>query len=487
MSVIKPALSYESEQSMWGEEKKGRVNVSHLAAPSALDVRLRIPKERMKWHFDDSDDEEEEEARAEVAAKSAQAAKEAKAVAYAAETARLQVNEPDGEVGGNENEEPDFGAFETDAEAMLPSKERHRLKKEREHKAKQQAEAKAKLARKKAAAASKLALALALTAAKDAKEGRSQKDDEPFVEPWVEATSDLFEGARANDVGMVEEALEALMVVDPSPEAQRGKYGGVAVTGNAVDLQDDPAMGGRGFTALMYACEENATAVASYLVKKAGAAVEVCDPLGLTALHVASAAGSLECVQLLVHFAGKGKQSLEGLSYDIFRGHGFASGADATPRRPEPTKPRQGEEEWEWREREEKEREEKERKEKEAAAEAAAAGKKRSKAPLPPKNGTALYWAAAHGRLAVVQYLVEAYKPLMDESQNEEGDSPLWAAIFHRRLAVAKYLLEAGADAIAANVCGGRRRHQTAANLQLITQCVCARACEHVLCGDACR
>jgi ankyrin repeat protein len=39
----------------------------------------------------------------------------------------------------------------------------------------------------------------------------------------------------------------------------------------------------------------------------------------------------------------------------------------------------------------------------------------------------------------------------MDESQCEEGDTPLWAAVFHRRLEVALFLVAHGADATCAN------------------------------------
>jgi len=424
LSRIKPVLSAESEDSLWEEDRKGRIGVMRLLPPSPLDLRLAIPKEALKWHFDDSDDEKDDV----IAAKRAAAeAKASKARHFTSQRATVTaVWQPQVKPTAAEVEE-NVDSFDVDE--TLPSKERTRLRKEREKKTKADASAKAKLERE----AKTIALELKLVA--DADKGSAAEAKAPG---WVDATADLFAGARDGNLAAVEEAIEALQVLKPPLHMLAGKYG-ESVTGRAVDLMDDPHHGGRGFTALMYACEANSTAVTSFLIKKAGAAVELCDPLGLTALHIAAAAGSLECVHMLVHFAGKGRQSLEGLAYEIFRGHGFA-GEGATPRRP-PQPPRE-------------ECDEPADDPYAAAAVSVPGDGKKSKAPEPPKNGTALYWAAAHGRLQVVEYLVEMYKPLMDESQNEEGDSPLWAAIFHRRLSVAKFLLEAGADAIAANNCG---------------------------------
>jgi len=39
----------------------------------------------------------------------------------------------------------------------------------------------------------------------------------------------------------------------------------------------------------------------------------------------------------------------------------------------------------------------------------------------------------------------------MDDSQGEETDTPLWAAVFHRRVDVARFLVAQGADATCTN------------------------------------
>jgi len=54
----------------------------------------------------------------------------------------------------------------------------------------------------------------------------------------------------------------------------------------------------------------------------------------------------------------------------------------------------------------------------------------------------------------VVQFLVDKYKPFIDDAFSEEGDSPLWIACFQKRRDVALFLLNNGADATISNHAG---------------------------------
>lgn len=63
-----------------------------------------------------------------------------------------------------------------------------------------------------------------------------------------------------------------------------------------VDLMDED-----GNTCLMISCELGHYEVASYLLKKARCSLEVANHSGLTALHLASMFGKLECVQVDIH------------------------------------------------------------------------------------------------------------------------------------------------------------------------------------------
>lgn len=134
------------------------------------------------------------------------------------------------------------------------------------------------------------------------------------------------------------------------------------------------------------------------------------------------AIGAVECCQVLCHHAGGGKVSLEGLSFDVFRGHGLAmdghfwTGAQSgTQRHAAQAAKREAAMAAQQRGHEAggEEGENDEAAAFAAALKVATRGRESAKYGGAPRNGTALWWACVYGQLAAVKYLVQMYKPLV--------------------------------------------------------------------------
>lgn len=70
-------LSQELEDSLWDQVLTQKLSVTKLEPPSVLEVKTKIPANKKKWYFDDSDDELEEEKRNEIKERSPEARQEA--------------------------------------------------------------------------------------------------------------------------------------------------------------------------------------------------------------------------------------------------------------------------------------------------------------------------------------------------------------------------------------------------------------------------
>jgi ankyrin repeat protein len=118
-------------------------------------------------------------------------------------------------------------------------------------------------------------------------EGSGEKSRHPFSQ----AVDDMFDATMNGKQSELEEIIDALTVMEVPPEET------LPPSGLVVDMVDYI-----GNTCLMVSCDLGHYEVASYLIKKAKCSLEVANHSGLTALHLATIAGHLDCVQVYAPF-----------------------------------------------------------------------------------------------------------------------------------------------------------------------------------------